>query len=76
MLTYAETLTSEIFMDQTDSQLEFTLKGLLDSEDAFNVVEYILTSKDQLGFVVGRDFYVNALLNELAFRGRVKCFNR
>jgi hypothetical protein len=76
MLTYAETLTSEIFMDQSDTQLEYTLKGLLDNEDAFDVVEFILTSKEQLGFVVGRDFYVNALLNELAFRGKVKCFNR
>jgi hypothetical protein len=63
-------------MDQSDSQLEFTLKSLLDNEDSFDVVEFILTSKDQLGFVVNRDFYVNALLNELAFRGRVKCFSR
>lgn len=68
ILTYPETLTSEIFMNQSDDQLKFTLKSIMNDTAAFNVVEYILTSQENLAFVVNRDFYINSLLNELGYR--------
>ena len=68
-LSYQETLTSEIFQGQTDEQLKFTLKTIEDDANSFQVVEYILTSVDSLGFVVKSDFYITALLNEMVYRG-------
>ncbi len=67
-LSFPEKLTSETFIDQNDEQLNYTFNRLNNDKSEFDVVEYMITSKDNIGFMVKKDFFVMALLNELCYR--------
>lgn len=67
-LSFPEKLTSEMFIDQTDEQLNFTFKRLTENKALFDVVEYMITSQDGLGFMVKKDFYEMSLISELHYR--------
>lgn len=66
-LSFQEQLTCETIQDQTNDQLKYILNSF-SIEGELNSVDFILTNKNQSAFLVPKQFYIDAVLNELGFR--------
>ena len=66
-LTYSEKLAIEQIQEQSDGQLEYTIKELNNGAD-FDFVDFIVVASNRVAVPVKKTFFIDALLCELEYR--------
>jgi hypothetical protein len=67
-LSLPETRACEVLTDRSDEQLQYTFTSFSEETNEFDFVEYMVVAQDRMCYMVPKNFFIDSVLNEMAFR--------